>query len=157
MTETIDSARRLIESRLRELKTESDRLEAALRSLDGGAPRSQRPRKAGRPKAAAKHTTKRAPRGQRRSQLLAVVKEHPGVTASQLASQIGISTNQAYALATRLHKEGLLSKRNRGYHVASSSAQSRPMKDATVKPRRSKRANTGKPSRTKARRKPSAP
>jgi predicted ArsR family transcriptional regulator len=57
---------------------------------------------------------KRAPRGQRREQFLAAVSSKPGSTATELGKEIGISTNQAYALGQRLLKDGEVKKSGKG-------------------------------------------
>lgn len=159
MSETIDRARKLLESRLAELDGEASGLRRALEGMGETAPPprprarrklrrrrkrtnattapstangSQPAKKAAKPtkppKSAkpAKSTkaakrpkrTGRAPRGQRAEQLLAAVKANPGATASELARVIGVSPNQGHTLAGRLHKQGALTKRKKGYRVA---------------------------------------
>jgi len=113
MTQGIDAARSLIESRLREIEEEARSLQRALGLLSGlGAPTPARPtrrrRKGGR----------RAPRGQRREQFLAAVKAKPGATAAEVGKKIGISTNQAYALGQRLLRGGEVKKSGKGYSIA---------------------------------------
>jgi hypothetical protein len=126
----IDDARSLIQSRLADLDAEAKSLERALASLgDGGKARRRGP---GRPRKAAAAATsapanpkrsaprkrkraKRAARGQRREQFLAAVKAKPGARVSELAREIGISPGQGHALAKRLHKEGAIRKRGKGY------------------------------------------
>lgn len=151
---TLDQAAALIKARLRELEDESIRLRAALRSLgDGAGPAPGPPRTARTSKTPKKRTAKRAPRGRRRAQLLAAVKDQPGATAAELGSRIGISTNQAYALATNLHKNGELNKRGRGYHpAASSSPKSSPAKRKRSQKTASAKAHRKTPA-AKARRK----
>lgn len=124
MPDTIESARNLIEARLCELDTEAKDLAQALQSLGGKAPT-----KRGRPhrKAAArrksparpKRTAARAPRGQRREQFLAALKKSPGAKAAEIAKELGISANQAYTLAKRLHNDGTIRKSGKGYKVKS--------------------------------------
>lgn len=161
MSETIDRARELLESRLAELEGEASGLRRALEGMGETAPPAPQPRrrarrrkkrstattspstangsqptkkaakttkpskppKAAKPAKAAKATRKRkrtarAPRGQRADQLLAAVKANPGATASELARQIGVSPNQGHTLAGRLHKQGALTKRKKGYRLA---------------------------------------
>lgn len=148
-TETIDDARRLIQARLTELDAEATSLRKALETLGSGADsRPEKPSpKATRKSPRAKRTTKRAPRGRRRSQLLTAVERQPGATAAQLAEKIGISTNQAYALAARLHRDGELTRRGRAYHPATSSQpKSRANRAVTRKRSSAQQPSTRRPS-----------
>jgi hypothetical protein len=125
MSEAIDRARSVIQSRLAELNAEAKGLERALASLgESAAPRrrSGRPRKAAAAPAKAKSRTarkrnsaKRAPRGARRKQLLAAVKAKPGARPSELARAIGVSANQAHSLIAKARKDKLLVKKGKGY------------------------------------------
>jgi hypothetical protein len=112
-TDTIDHARALIQARLAELDAEAGQLRSALASL-GEKQRKSGPRKtpvpAPRRKAAA-----RAPRGKRREQLLAAIKDKPGARPSELAGEIGISANQVHALIAKARKDKLLVRRAKGY------------------------------------------
>lgn len=118
MPDAIDAARRLLQSRLEEIDIEAAKLRAALQSL--GVKRTttatRRPIKPGRRPAI--RAAKRAPRGQRRKEMLAAAKNSPGATAAELGKTIGISTNQAYALARRLLKDGEVKKQGKGYRLA---------------------------------------
>lgn len=116
MPNTIDRAPDLIQARLGELETEAEQLEQALRQLSGldGAGPSAGP---ARRKSARRRTSKRAPRRQRRQQFLAALEKTPGAKASEIAKQIGISSNQAYTVARRLQREGSIRKRGKGYRV----------------------------------------
>ena len=115
MPEAIDHARELIQSRLAELDTEAKDLERALVSLgEKVARRSGRPRKA----SAVKHRRKtggRAPRGQRREQLLAAIKANPGARPAELAREVGISANQVHGLIKKARAEKLVVKKGKGY------------------------------------------
>lgn len=127
MSEAIESARKMIEARLRELEGETRRLERALAALGEGVGVKRRP---GRPRKRASvdaappqrkragHKGKRAPRGQRREQFLAAVEKSPGAKASEIAKELGISPNQAHTLARRLHKQKAIRKSGKGYRVA---------------------------------------
>jgi hypothetical protein len=124
-TTAIDAARKLIQSRLAELDAEARDLERALASLgELSAPRRRRgrPKKAAaaptkaKPRAARKRkSSKRAPRGQRREQLLAAVKANPGARPSELAREIGIPASQLHSLIEKARKEKLLVKKGKGY------------------------------------------
>jgi hypothetical protein len=113
MTQGIDGARALIESRLREIEDEARALRRALGNLgtdigSGAAPRPKRRRRKG---------GTRAPRGQRREQFLAAVKSKPGATAAEIGKAIGVSTNQAYALGQRLLKDKAVKKSGKGFRL----------------------------------------
>jgi hypothetical protein len=119
-TDTLQRARALIQARLAELDTEAKGLERALSSLgETVAPRKPR----GRPKGTAASGTpkrqrkgaKRAPRGQRREQLLAAVEANPGARPSDLAREIEISANQVHALIAKARKDKLLVRKGKGY------------------------------------------
>jgi hypothetical protein len=130
MPNPIDDARNLIQSRLADLEDEADRLERALaglgeRSGQGG----RRPGRPGKRAAAAasvppkpkRHAprkpklSKRAPRGQRREELLAAIKAEPGARPSALAKSIGIKPTQVHALIAKARAEKLIVKRGKGY------------------------------------------
>jgi hypothetical protein len=118
VSEAIESARKLIEARLRELEGETKRLGRALQSLGESGPAKRR----GRPRRKATSRPKRrqrAPRGQRREQFLAALEKSPGAKASEIARQLGISANQAHTLARRLHKQKAIRKSGKGYRVTS--------------------------------------
>jgi DNA-binding IclR family transcriptional regulator len=68
---------------------------------------------------------KRAPRGQRREQFLAVVTDSPGIKASEVAKQLGISPNQAYALARGLQKDRAIRKSGKGYRLSKKAGASK--------------------------------
>lgn len=122
MPDTIDRVRDLIQARLRELQAEIEQLEQGLRDLAGadGARPSSRAR---RRKAPRRRPAKRAPRGQRRQQFLAAVEKNPGAKASEIAKQLGISTNQAHTLARRLQKDHTIRKSGKGYRITGIKSQ----------------------------------
>jgi hypothetical protein len=117
MTQGIDGARKLIESRLREIEDEAGSLQRALTSLcpDVGATATP----PARPRRRRRKGGRRAPRGQRREQFLAAVKANPGATAAEIGKTVGISTNQAYALGQRLLKDKEIKKSGKGYALKS--------------------------------------
>ena len=97
----------MIEERLSDLEDEAKKLRGALASLGH---RDGKPSKA-KPAPKAK---KRAKPGQREKQLLASVSKHPDYKPSEHAKAIGVSTNQVYSVATKLQKEGKLTKTAKG-------------------------------------------
>jgi hypothetical protein len=124
MTEFVDSARRQIEARLRELRDEVRRLEAAASALDGGSTGRRGP---GRPRGSGTGTTARrgtARRGRRRgsgtraAQAEKLVLENPGITISDLAKKMSIKPNYLYRVLPELQKDGKVRKRGKGWHGA---------------------------------------
>jgi len=93
---------------------------------ESAAPNAREPATADRPKASsgpakskrrpprggtAKAVRARAPRGANREAVLSVVRERPGVTASELAATSGVTGSTLYALLRRLTEQGVLVKR----------------------------------------------
>jgi hypothetical protein len=64
-------------------------------------------------------TTRRAPRGQREEQFLTAIKKNPGAPVSQIAKDVGVSPNQLYTVAHRLHQKGEIRKRGKGHGIKS--------------------------------------
>ena len=58
---------------------------------------------------------KRAPRGQRREELLAAIEASPGSRPSELAATIGIRPTQISVLIAKARAEKLIVKRGEGY------------------------------------------
>jgi hypothetical protein len=135
VSDTIEDARRMIESRLAEIAAEARQLEDALAHLaedrarsprrrrgtrDGKTtsqatpPSQNRPRKPSRRMAA-----KRAPRGRRREELLAPIKASPGARASELAARIGIRPTQVSVLIAKARAERLIVRHGDGYALRS--------------------------------------
>jgi DNA invertase Pin-like site-specific DNA recombinase len=110
MPDVLDQAREAIETRLIELEAEARRLKSALRGLGVGKPAGGRRRLATK-----RRSTTRAPRGQRQEQFLAAVRKNPGTPVSEIAKQIGASPSQLYTIARRLHQQGRIRKRGKGY------------------------------------------
>jgi hypothetical protein len=117
----MDSARREIQARLRDLRDEVKRLEAAASALGDGGPRRRGP---GRPRGS---TTKRrgaARRGRRRgsgtraAQAEKLVRENPGITISDLAKRMRIKPNYLYRVLPQLQQDGKVRKRGKEWHPA---------------------------------------
>ena len=111
MPDTIGKARKAIEDGLAELEAEAKKLRDALATLGhrDGKSRDSKPAKAPTPK-----PKKRAKPGQREKQLLTSVSKHPDYKPSEHAKTMGVSANQVYSLATKLQKEGKLTKTAKG-------------------------------------------
>jgi DNA-binding transcriptional ArsR family regulator len=138
VSETIDDARHLIETRLAEIRAEAGQLERALAGLGKETarrpgrrgPRSRRtgtapakvvsatsgrratPRRRSAPR---RKAAKRAARGERREQVLAAIAASPGARPSELAAAIGIRPTQVSVLIAKLRGEGLIVKSGKGY------------------------------------------
>ena len=121
MSDAIEDARRVIETRLGEIEDEVAELRDALTSLGASAGLSGRVNRSARgtSRTGRRKGRRRAPRGQRQKQVLEAVRKQPGATAADLGRAIGISTNQAYALCKRMLKSGELKKKGKGYTAAS--------------------------------------
>jgi hypothetical protein len=119
MAAAIDQAKDLLKRRITDIRGEELRLQRALAHLDGGSTNGGRAKARGRgrrtsaPKRAA--TRKRAPRGQRREQLLVALKEKPGSRPSELARAIGVKPAQIYALIRSARTERLIVKKGKGF------------------------------------------
>ena len=128
-TDTIDRARAVIQARLAELDAEAKKLESALMSLGERAAPGRRPgrpkggkataARSKRPATRRRKSSKRAPRGQRRDELLAALKANPGARPSELAREIGVSANQLHGLIKAARKEKLVVKKGKGYALKS--------------------------------------
>ncbi len=110
----LERAKREIRERLEELYPlveERDRLRAVLEALEGGEgekPASRRAaRQRGRPT-----TSRRAGRGERRTQLLEVLRSEPGLRPSEAARRMGVNPSQVHSLVRRLEGRGALERRD---------------------------------------------
>lgn len=129
-TNVLDEALDLVKKRLAELDDERKRLERALTELGGSstAPRRPgRPRGSGRgpgrpPKAATAGTAPKKRRrrrgGTRADQAVSLVEKNPGISASDIATQMKIKPNYLYRVLGELEKEGRVTKKGREYHPA---------------------------------------
>ena len=124
----VDSTVKEIDDRLRELKEEVSRLEAARTALVGGRRGPGRPRAA---RGAAQSTQRRTgrrpgrPRGRSRggtraNQALELVVATPGITIPQIAEKMGIEPNYLYRVMPRLLSDGQVRREGQGWHPASS-------------------------------------
>jgi hypothetical protein len=112
----VDSTVKDIDERLRELKAEVSRLEAARSALVGRGP--------GRPRGSGTGTHRRRgpgrPRGRRRGatravQALELVRSRPGITIPELAAEIKIEPNYLYRVMPRLEQEGQIKRDGKGW------------------------------------------
>jgi len=126
----LDEARDLVTKRLAELDDERKRLERALTELGGKAARKagRRPgRRPGRPKGStskksttAKKATRRRKRrgGTRADQAVNLIKQNPGITASEIAKSMKIKPNYLYRVLSDLEKQKRVKKKGRTYSAA---------------------------------------
>ena len=110
----LERAKRELRERLQELYPlveERDRLRAALEALEGGESEKRASRRAsgqrGRPT-----TSRRAGRGERRTQLLEVLQAEPGLRPSEAAQRMAVNPSQVHSLVRRLEEEGALERRD---------------------------------------------
>lgn len=124
----VDSTVKEIDDRLRELKEEVNRLEAARSALAGGRRGPGRPRAARAATRTARRTTGRRPGrprgrsrgGTRANQALELVRSTPGITIPQIAEKMGIEPNYLYRVMPRLASDGQVKREGQGWHPASS-------------------------------------
>jgi len=122
-TNALDEARDLVKKRLAELDDERKRLERALVELGGKAIGRRGP---GRPKGstakgAARGTKKRRRRrrgGTRADQAVNLIKQSPGITASEIAKSMKIKPNYLYRVLSDLEKQKKVKKKGRTYTAA---------------------------------------
>ena len=118
MADLVDTVRKQINARLDELRPiveEAAGLEAALNALqgmDGAATRRAQPRAH---RAATSRNGRGRPRGQSREQLIEYVRAHPGSTAGDVASALGLKRTSVSTRLAQLAKAGELTKAERGY------------------------------------------
>jgi hypothetical protein len=118
----LDEARDLLTRRLQELEDERKRIERALSEMGQrvSGRRPGRPRgtaKAGRRSAATK-TRRRRRGGTRADQAVNLVEKSPGISASQIATNMKIKPNYLYRVLGELEKEGRVTKKGRQYFPA---------------------------------------
>lgn len=125
-SKVLDEARDLVTKRLAELDDERKRLERALAEL-GGKAAKKAGRRPGRPRGstskstgAAKKTRRRRKRsgGTRADQAVALIRQNPGITASEIAKQMKIKPNYLYRVLSDLEKQKSVKKKGRTYSAA---------------------------------------
>lgn len=130
MSNHIDDARNLIQSRLDAIEAEADQLSRALESLGEKVRPRRGPRRrspgaetnmasasggTGRPTRGRGKRPKRAARGQRREEVLAAIAADPGARAADLARSVGIRPTQVHAVISKARAEKLVVKSGDGY------------------------------------------
>ena len=132
MADFVDSTVKEIDARIREVRTELEKLEAARAALVGGR------RGPGRPRGSTTRTTRttrrtrrttttprraRRTRGRRggatrANQALELVRKQPGITIPQIAKSMGIEPNYLYRVLPRLQQEGQIKRDGQGWMPA---------------------------------------
>ena len=128
MPEFVDSTVREIDERLRELREEATRLQAARAALTGARARRGRPAGSGRqgtrpaPRPAASRqttgTNRASGRNTRATQALELVQARPGITIPQLADAMKIQPNHLYRVLRRLASQGQVKRDGQGWRPA---------------------------------------
>ena len=128
MADFLSQTRTDLDKRLKELRPlyeeylSLEKAKAALAGLDGPRRRGPgRPRGSGTTARRASGNGRRRRRrrgGTRAEQALAVIKDNPGITVTELAPKVGISQkNYLYRVMNGLAADGLVRKEGRGYHA----------------------------------------
>jgi hypothetical protein len=108
---TVDQARSLLQQRREELRRELRQVESAIAGLGG------RRRGPGRPRGSTARRRRRS--GTRANQAAKIIKDNPGINASELARKMRLKApNYLYRVLPDLQKEGRIRKRGKGYHPA---------------------------------------
>ncbi|HUZ28480.1 MAG TPA: hypothetical protein VMU90_04510 [Solirubrobacteraceae bacterium] len=123
MASFVDTTVKDIDDRLRELKQELSRLEAARAALVGTRRGPGRPPGSGRRATTRRSTTRtRARRGRRggtrANQALELVRKQPGITIPDIATAMGIEPNYLYRVLPRLASDGQVKRDGQGWHPA---------------------------------------
>ena len=116
MADFLDEKRKEIDARLRELRPlvdEYQRLEKAAAALSGVGV-SERP--ARRRRAAGGRRGRPRGSGNRAKQALELGRARPGIRISEMADAMGIQPNYLYRVMPALESEGLVVKRDGGFH-----------------------------------------
>jgi DNA invertase Pin-like site-specific DNA recombinase len=117
MANALDEAASLLRNRIRELDNERKKLERALSNLTGGRLGRRGP---GRPPKSASASAPAAPRRRRRrgtraDEAVRLIKQNPGISASEVAKKMKIKPNYLYRVLGDLQKEGRVKKSGRSY------------------------------------------
>ena len=129
MADFLTEKRQEIDNRLKELRPLHDeylKLEKAQEALAGmDQPRRRGP---GRPPGSTKSTAgkgngrrrrrRRRSGGTRGDQALAVVRQNPGISVSELGDKLGVAQNNSlYRVMANLQEDGTVRKEGRGFHA----------------------------------------
>lgn len=126
MAEFVDSTVKEIDVRLKQLKEEVDRLEAARSALIGVRRGPGRPRGSGATSSTRRRSSGRRPGrprgrrsgGTRATQALELVRQRPGITIPEIAENLKIEPNYLYRVMPRLVADGQVTREGQGWHPA---------------------------------------
>ncbi|WP_320672896.1 helix-turn-helix domain-containing protein [Patulibacter defluvii] len=124
MSDFLEEKRREIKVRLEELApavAEHERLQRALDALDGldrpaGAARAPRAAAGGGGGGGARRAGRPRGSGERSRQALDLIRQEPGLGATEIARRIGVHPNYAYRILPGLEEQGLVEKRDRTWY-----------------------------------------
>ncbi|MDQ3572724.1 MAG: winged helix-turn-helix transcriptional regulator [Actinomycetota bacterium] len=117
VSNAVAEATDLLRDRLRELDGERAKVERALASLTEGKRGPGRPRgSAASSKGGPKRRSRRG--GTRAEHAIKLIRERPGISASEIAKELRIKPNYMYRVLSDLIKDGKVRKDGRTYHVA---------------------------------------
>jgi hypothetical protein len=126
MADAINTAREAIESRIKEIEQEVQRLRGALAELVGGdrtptaRRRGSRPRRSG-----TRRRRKVAPRGQRREQLLAHLEQNPGAKPAEIARAMGTTPANVQNVLRKARQDKVVRRRRGGGYALASATSAR--------------------------------
>ena len=123
VSSTVDQAASLLKNRIQELEGELGKLQRALSNLTDGRQGRRGP---GRPRSGGGASTRRTSTGTRRrrrggtraDQAVKLIKQNPGITASEIAKRMKIKPNYLYRVLGDLQKEGRVKKSGRKYSAS---------------------------------------
>jgi len=155
LPEFVDTEIKHIDDRLRELKDEASRLEAARAALTGGTRPRGRLASNGAVRPLARSDSRRNgrpvnPRARRTgntraNQALELVRKQPGITIPDMAQAMKIQPNYLYRVLPRLASDGEIKRDGQGWHPASSSASTSATPARAASPRRRPRVAKSEP------------
>ena len=123
MAAFVDSTIKDIDSRLRELKEEVSKLEAARAALSGARRGPGRPANPSTPSDGQRRVPRRAGRvrgrrsgNTRANQALELVRSQPGITIPQIAEALKIEPNYLYRVMPKLVEDGQIKRDGQGWH-----------------------------------------
>jgi hypothetical protein len=147
MSSGIDDARDLIARQINEIDEEKERLERAVKALSGA--NGRKPKGARTPSASTqprrKAPRKRAKRGQRRDEVLDVIRKQPGIKVSEIAKKIGAPASQVHGIGAALVAAEKATKEGARFMIAPATAAAKANKGKGAKAGKAKGRKTAFP------------